>query len=218
MKEFHHAVVFDGHRDGARDAALLYVREVLDVATNGNPDLVTSHYEQLTVDHARELKERSAQAPLTARQVFVLDIERITREAQNSLLKLFEEPSSTTHFLLVVPSVELLLPTVRSRLAYGGRFLSALEEQSLAESFLAATDPKARIKLVQKLYTNVKDSEKLAVRIRARAVVDALETTLHARGVQTSAMQLRELVFVRRYLADTSSSLKMLMEHLVYTL
>ena len=41
----------------------------------------------------------------------------ITVEAQNSLLKLLEEPAKHAHFFVIIPSTHLLLPTMKSRMS-----------------------------------------------------------------------------------------------------
>lgn len=213
----HHAVVFEGDIRAGQEAALRFVGEVLGLRVDKNPDVSVVRFEQLTIDDARELKTRAMQAPLGERQAFVLVFDKIVIPAQHALLKLLEEPATNTHLVLVVPELAQLLPTVQSRLAYGGRLYGEPEEGALAEEFLAA-EPKKRVKLVQYLYTNVKDPQKIPYRNKARTIVEAIEQRLSARGVREQAAALREIVFVRRYLTDPSSSLKMLLEHLAYTL
>ena len=49
-------------------------------------------------------------------KTIVLEVGQIAPEAQQALLKLLEEPPVTTKFILVLPSFDNLLPTLRSRL------------------------------------------------------------------------------------------------------
>jgi len=116
-----------------------------------------------------------------------------------------------------VPEMAQLLETVRSRLAYAGRFAGEPVELPLAKEFLAG-DAQARIKLVRHLYTSVKEENKLPYRNKARALLDALEYILHADTRSGQHESLTEVVFVRQYITDPSSSLKMLLEHLAYAL
>lgn len=66
---------------------------------------------------ARELVTKAAIAPLRARwHVLVIeDADRLTETANNVLLKAIEEPSAAVVWVLCTPSVEDVLPTVRSR-------------------------------------------------------------------------------------------------------
>lgn len=49
------------------------------------------------------------------RYIIIDDADRMTVSAQNSLLKLLEEPTSKTHFILTTHHLGRLLPTIRSR-------------------------------------------------------------------------------------------------------
>ena len=69
------------------------------------------------VDEVRDLVRRSALAPVGRRwQVMIVeDADRLTGEAANALLKAIEEPTDRTVWILCAPTVEDLLPTIRSR-------------------------------------------------------------------------------------------------------
>ncbi len=206
----HHAIVFEGSREAGLARATTYVAETIGVPHHANPDVVVHVCDQYTIDDARALKERAAQTPLSAAQAFILAFDRITLQAQSALLKLLEEPAPDTYVIIIVPTLELLLATVRSRLVYGGRCVGTLAEAALATSFLGAS--------VAERLTLVTPIVKTKDRYRAAALVDALESTLHGTDPREHASSLREVLFVRTYLGDTSSSVKMLLEHLAVTL
>jgi DNA polymerase-3 subunit delta' len=69
------------------------------------------------VDDVRELVRTAALAPVGRRyQVMVIeDADRLTEPAANALLKAIEEPNARTVWLLCAPTVEDVLPTIRSR-------------------------------------------------------------------------------------------------------
>jgi DNA polymerase III subunit delta' len=71
----------------------------------------------LGVDEVRDLVRRAALAPAGRRwQVMIVeDADRLTEQAANALLKAIEEPTDRTVWLLCAPTVEDLLPTIRSR-------------------------------------------------------------------------------------------------------
>jgi DNA polymerase-3 subunit delta' len=71
----------------------------------------------LRVDEAREIIVRSSRAPTRGRwQVTLIeDADRLTESGANALLKALEEPPPRSVLLLSAPSVEDLLPTIRSR-------------------------------------------------------------------------------------------------------
>jgi DNA polymerase-3 subunit delta' len=69
------------------------------------------------VDEVRTLVRRSALAPVGRRwQILVVeDADRLTEQACNALLKAIEEPTDRTVWMLCAPTVEDVLPTIRSR-------------------------------------------------------------------------------------------------------
>ncbi len=69
------------------------------------------------VDEVRDLVRRSALAPVGRRwQIMIVeDADRLTDQAANALLKAIEEPTDRTVWILCAPTVEDLLPTIRSR-------------------------------------------------------------------------------------------------------
>lgn len=88
-------------------------------AIGAHPDIVLTRTDKLSigVDEVRELVRRSALAPAGRRwQIMVIeDADRLTDQAANALLKAIEEPNPRTVWLLCAPTVEDVLPTIRSR-------------------------------------------------------------------------------------------------------
>jgi len=206
----HHAIILEGTGDTGKEGARMYVQNQLGISFDTNPDIFHIVIERFSITDARILKERASQSPFGSAQVFIIVTELILREAQNALLKLFEEPVQDTYFILVIPTINTLLETVRSRMICGGKIQNSLKENSLAKTFLQST-VNERVHLLESFIKN-KD------RVQARIFLDSIEEILHVGGMKKNANQLRELLFVRTYLSDTSSSLKMLLEHIAITL
>jgi DNA polymerase-3 subunit delta' len=89
------------------------------VSVGSHPDVRVTRTEKLSigVDDVRELVRTAALAPVGRRyQVMVIeDADRLTESAANALLKAIEEPNARTVWLLCAPTVEDVLPTIRSR-------------------------------------------------------------------------------------------------------
>jgi hypothetical protein len=78
--------------------------------------------------------------------VIIYSANAMTTEAQNSLLKLLEEPPEYMHFILTVPSKRSILPTIDSR-------AQKIELRPLPrEGFLKAVSSSADAKLAEQLY------------------------------------------------------------------
>lgn len=89
-----------------------------------HPDVTVIRTDKLSigVDEVRDLVRRSALAPVgSGYQVMVVeDADRLTDQACNALLKAIEEPTERTVWLLCAPTVEDILPTIRSRCRFVG--------------------------------------------------------------------------------------------------
>ena len=85
--------------------------------THADVSVVRTEKLSIGVDEVRDLVRRSALAPVGRRwQILVIeDADRLTDQACNALLKAIEEPTERTVWMLCAPTVEDVLPTIRSR-------------------------------------------------------------------------------------------------------
>ncbi|WP_263167072.1 DNA polymerase III subunit delta' [Streptomyces sp. SCSIO ZS0520] len=87
------------------------------LGTHADVEVVRTDLLSIGVKETRELVRRAQLSPAVGRwQVIVLeDADRLTEGAGNVLLKAVEEPAPRTVWLLCAPSIEDVLPTIRSR-------------------------------------------------------------------------------------------------------
>ena len=89
------------------------------VDSGNHPDLqfVRPEGSLLKIGQIRELQKQIIYEPLEAsRKVYILtDVERMTEEAENCLLKTLEEPPASSVLILLTSNIRVLLPTTRSR-------------------------------------------------------------------------------------------------------
>lgn len=178
----------------------------------GNPDVRVLVFEKLLVGEVRDLQRVLYQTPVGGEVVVtVLGVEAMDHEAQNALLKVTEEPPSFAQIVLVVPSVDMLLPTLRSRFVLRTRGVSI--DDSEAEDFLKKA-ASTRLKIVEKIHKD-KDGA------RARSLIDGVERVL-ARvfrdGDRSVVEHLHTLATFRQDIRQRGVSMKMLLEHLALTL
>lgn len=192
------------------------LRRVGGFSSRGNPDYWFGRFESFGISEARALKEAAGRrAVASGKRVFVIVASVLTVEAQNALLKIFEEPGPETHFFLLVPSFEILLLTLRSRMHLiaadnSARTLTASPD---AEKFLSSRAG-ARLEFVKGLLS---ESEEGA-RSRGVAFLRALELKVARAGVREGTPALSEILLCARYARDRSPSFKLLLEHLALTL
>ncbi|MBT2383019.1 DNA polymerase III subunit delta' [Streptomyces sp. ISL-11] len=87
------------------------------VGTHADVEIVRTDQLSIGVKETRDLVRRAQLSPAGGRwQVIVMeDADRLTEGAGNVLLKAVEEPAPRTVWLLCTPSLEDVLPTIRSR-------------------------------------------------------------------------------------------------------
>ena len=73
------------------------------------------NYDALLLEHIQGIFEESYLSEKN-RKYIIIQTNKMGHISQNSLLKLFEEPPKNVHFILIVPSRSIILPTIRSRL------------------------------------------------------------------------------------------------------
>lgn len=179
-------------------------------------DFSIEEYDIFGIDESRRLKERAFMRPFGGdKKIFIIYSRVFTFEAQNALLKLFEEPPLGTHFFIIAQNLSNLLPTLISRLVMI-RFEEKIfsdEENGKAKDFLAK-NPAERLLMINNMidkkskdemdtflnnleYTAVKKIEK-----KDKVFVDTIES------IQKS----------REYINTRGSSLKLVFEYLALSL
>ena len=161
-----------------------------------SPELLTktSTIPQIGVETIRGLYEAARTKAAATRVIIIDDADMMTHAAQNSFLKLLEEPNQHTRFILTSHHPERLLPTVRSRsqTLYLPR-LSPKQSEKLIDSFGSlAPREKVQIKFV---------AEGLPAEI-SRLVADTdyfssmvLETTLAKKLIESTKQEVLPLIF-----------------------
>jgi hypothetical protein len=185
-------------------------------------------FERFGIDDARSLIELAGLKNVSD-AVFFIAAGAMTTEAQQALLKLFEEPQAGTMFVLLVPH-GTLIGTLRSRMM---RYPS---QQRASKKILGSASPQpdrfsqhaaaSFLKLSQKersayITKLLKDNDN--ARDEVRELLNGLEGGLHAKLIQSKGNKavvsgLEDIAQARSYMGDRSPSLKMLLEHLALTL
>jgi len=85
--------------------------------THPDVEILDTRGVSIKIDEIRELVSRSAWGASISpwRVVVIEDCDRMTEAAANALLKALEEPASQTVWLLCAPTLQDVIPTIRSR-------------------------------------------------------------------------------------------------------
>lgn len=176
----------------------------------GGYDFWQGEFGTFGIDESRELKERAGRKAASSggKKIFVIAAHSFTLEAQNALLKLFEEPAPDTHFFILTPSAQYLIPTLKSRLFYLEIGNRKLEIGKVSGEFLRKTVPE-RIAFAAKI-AKEENAKQVALEIIEGVIV-------HVRGKnmipsREDAEALEKLSQYRDYLFGRSPAVKMILE------
>jgi DNA polymerase III delta prime subunit len=226
-----HAYVVEGDREAGLSVVREHARTRLGLEGEHHPDVVILQYGLFSVDDARAVANFASSSPVQSdAKMVVVAATRIFHEAQNALLKLFEEPPAGVTMVLVVPSLGQLLPTLRSRviaLPKYGLTKSVLQRDATAKDFLAL-DSAGREKYIAKVLDRTK-SDKNEEKQKARGellrlVEDLLRVayTLHATALEAEKKELTaflsDLEVFLPILHERSAPLKLIFEHILLVL
>ncbi len=205
----HHAYLFVGHKAEEIVQKLKhFLEEKVGVKTSGNPDVLHNKYETFTIDDARSIAaSESLKSVGGGRKIFIIETDSMTEEAQNSLLKIFEEPSLGTHFFVVTPQ-DIILPTLRSRMQVIFHDTNEEKRKSILKLSLAE-----RVQLVRELVEGISDEEK--TKQDAIIFLNNVEKELYDLGVEKNAKSLEICDLTRKALYDRGAPVKMILENLM---
>ncbi len=218
-KNLHHAYVLEGESGEVHKALVVFLNSNVQYKTQSNPDFVHISYESFGIDDGRLLKDMQSRKSFeeNGRKIFVISLNFITHEAQNSLLKILEEPTKNTHFFIIVPSVDILLPTVLSRVMVishlsknNDSFSKNDTQKTLVTKFISASKA-SRLSMFEKI---IEEKDKIGAINFLNNLEFVLYTKWNKNLDKEKIFALKQVAQIREYLYDRAPSVKMLMEHI----
>lgn len=170
-----------------------------------------------TIDDVRMMRREAFQKPVTStHRLVIFSAATLHEEAQQTLLKVFEEPGDTVIVALIVPAGTPILPTVLSRV----QILHAEDGQVVlpftTKEFLSAA-PKDRLEMLGDIFDEDNEQEKSQV----IALMDALEShfvALAKKGDKEIIAALADIEKMRPYLFQKGGVAKYVLEYLAVAL
>lgn len=216
-RNLHHAYAIEGDKESALSSLYKFFENDLKIKTKANPDFYFNEFESFGIDSGRNLRDlASRKAVIGNLRIFVITISSITSEAQNALLKLFEEPADGVHFFIIVSSSEIFLPTLKSRLhiLVQGRTLD--KEKTLADELIKASKG-GRLKLLEGIIEDFKENKDKTEAIK---LLNNLEATLYKNKSKDGPWKSQDVEIFemiqksRDYIRGRAPSIKMILENI----
>lgn len=194
----HHAYLIEGVRDEIVPEILAFCAD-LGIKTSGNPDFCHISIDNFKIDEAFDLRAMTSHKGFTsAKKVFIICTNTLSLDAQNVLLKIFEEPTGNTHFFLIVPDANSLLKTLVSRFYLikekAPTEVGVPTEVGNAEKFISMSLAK-RIDFIKELLVEAEAEDEEgneivvldSARSKALKFLNALEFVIHSRSLKNSS-------------------------------
>ena len=222
--KIHHAYGIFGDREKVRNELTVFLERDLKFPITGNSDFWQGDFNVFKIADSRSLNEAHLNRPVKYdKKVFVIFANFITKDAQNSLLKIFEEPRADTIFFLVLPEATDLLATFKSRLIIG-KVTEGKEDLFLqAEEFLKAKVGK-RLEIINKITKDIKDEKKtksdaiLFIKNLEKLIRNNRKLNKTKGGKDESFLAVEDIEKAISYAGDESPSIKVILEHLALVL
>jgi DNA polymerase-3 subunit delta' len=212
-KNLHHAYFIEGNKETVYLPLVNFVEKELGIVVVGNPDVWFGEFEKIGIDEGHLLRTMQGSMAVSGnKRIFIVIAEFITREAQNALLKVFEEPNVGVHFFIIMPSSDVLLPTLKSRMVIvknEDKEISCADEKMAAAFFNG--NVQERVELLAPIIESKNKTECLNF-------INALE--MYVQKQKSSELGkykevIADTVNARRYLRNTAPSVKNILEHFI---
>lgn len=208
----HHAYAIKGEKDAVFSALQTFLKKKVGIPIRANPDILFGDYTTMGVEDSRLLSLWAIGRPvLGTRKIFIGRMVDITAPAQNALLKLLEEPGGSSHFFLILPTFERLIPTLISRLVLLDADMAS--EANDSALFLEKTYPD-RMFFIKKLIEDIT----LERKTKADVLVFLSGLERDIRGKSPDARVLSNILYAKREMLRPGASLKMLLELIALSL
>ncbi|MFA6999735.1 MAG: hypothetical protein WC241_01315 [Candidatus Paceibacterota bacterium] len=219
-KDLYHSYVVEGNPEEIVYLLRIYLEERGDI-NKRSPDVLLNLYDAFNIEDGHNIKDWHKNKGVDGKKkVCIIGAKFINREAEQSLLKIIEEPMDDTHFFIVVPDASLLAETILSRV----HLIKNLKrdnnfEDKIAGEFIKA-NPKERIEKVAEIIKEFKDNENSGgLRYYAISLVNGIERIVYEKWKKDLNNKdfkfiLNELKNCRGFLSTPGAAVKMILEHI----
>jgi hypothetical protein len=176
-----------------------------------SPDQHILRIPRFGIEDARSLLNQAYQRPVQdAEQQLTVITDFITLEAQNALLKVLEEPPTSTVFLFVLPRDFTILPTLASRFYFNTEYRNGAVEVDV-QNFDA---------FIKQLYSERLSAIETSVKKEDQAWQRSIKYGLikHLATLPSEHPSYQTIEYVARNLLTRGASNKMLLEQAALTL
>lgn len=218
-KDFHHAYLLTGNLDFWKTGLTTELKKYFNLEfLTSSPDIWWRDYDSFGLKDAQRLIELEIRRSFGKfGRFFILEISSITTEAQNALLKTFEEPASDVHFFIMARSEEIFLPTFLSRLIVLSVNDNQITDQG-AREFIKADLPD-RLNFIQNRFLKNRERSKGEIINFVANLEKILREQINlTQASEEEKLALQEIINCQRHLQNQRVSVRLILEHLALVL
>lgn len=229
-ENLHHAYLLEGDRDEILSFLFSFLKDI-GIKTTENPDFYNLKFDSFKIENARELKEMVLNKSFSdEKKIFLISANFFLLEAQNALLKIFEEPNQDTHFFVILPDKSILKKTLLSRffiLSQKNEGETDKAKNTEAEKFIE-TGISERQEIIKKMIARFKNEEEEntenSLKNEARKFLNEIEKNLYQRKKEkkispVDARILFEHLFkARNFISQPGAPVKNILESVAFIL
>jgi DNA polymerase III delta prime subunit len=214
--DLHHFYIIEGTPEVNAEKLVSFFEREFNISTSSSSLFFNINLDRLLIDDAKEIGRKAIiKTPTGEKMIFLVSCNSATNEAQNSLLKVVEEPPQETYFFFNVPRSEMFLPTVVSRAIVikglnerGGKLLKELQNMSLSE----------RVKWSDDLAKDI-SNDKIS-RGEVQSMIDGLIAEIYVElpNHPAYAKTLKGLDKISKYVPLNGASMKILLNRVALAL
>lgn len=216
-RNLYHTYIIESHDS---DTAQLLIDELesRSYIQKQSPDFLYQIHDAFAVSDSVRIKEWHSEKGLNEnKRICIISTKFINHDAEQTLLKILEEPNTNTHFFIILPNASVLLDTIKSR-----AHILKIDENNItpkySEDFIKASIPD-RLKIVEEVIEKNKENENSGgLRHEAISLINGIEKIIYKRWKSGNdsnlSFILEELSKSREYLSIPGSSVKMILENI----
>lgn len=174
-------------------------------------DIQYNNFNQLLVDDAREIAQQVSRKR-NEKVSYIISANLVNIQAQNALLKFFEEVGDMYTFYLILPDLNNILPTVTSRAEiFEGDYINSILPTYAEVSNMSIVE---RVKLIDVILNDLKNEE-----INKQDILDFLNLLIKDMKKDTSKSNVvKRINDLSQYVNLNGSSVKSILEYCVLSI
>jgi hypothetical protein len=205
---FHHAYILENWAEEELEETIDAIKNIFGKKVDGR-DIFSETQNSFGIKESRNLKEKAYSTPFGEHKLFFIKILNITKEAENALLKLFEEPPAKSLFFIFSKKLNLS-KTLLSRTI---KISAQVETENLLFRKIKEMTIGEKIEQAKKISDKTKeDGDKNDVIHLLNSIEEYIRK--NSKMNKEISIILKEIENSKDYIKDKSAGVKMILENI----